>query len=514
MQRPSGIVALFALSIATIHAQDPVAVARDYRQKHEAAIVREFAELLKYPNRARDTEDIERNATYIRDQLQKAGVTSELLRVDKAPPIVYGELLVPGATRTLGIYVHYDGQPVDPTQWKHPPFEPTLYTAAMEAGGKPRPLPRDGEPVDPQWRLYARSAGDDKAPIAAILPVLRAFRENRIAPTSNLIFFFDGEEEAGSPHLEEYLRRYRDRLERIDIWLFFDGPAHQSGRPQITFGVRGAMSVEVTVYGATRSLHSGHYGNWATDTPALLARLLASMKDDEGHVLIAGWYDSAEPIGEEERAALKAMPGYDAELRRELGLAATEGQPASLPERLLLPALTIRGMSSGNTGELAANVIPNTATASLGIRLVKGNQPAHMRDLVVGHIQKQGFHVVNTDPDMETRLKYPRIAKVTGGEGGSPAARTSMSNPFAQQIARAAAAAADRAFQKGALIVAPGMGGTLPLYLFTDVAGKPAVIVPVANHDNNQHAANENLRIANLWYAIDLYAALLTMPAR
>ena len=494
--------------------QDPADVARAYRQKHEAAIVREFAELLKYPNRARDTKDIEAAAAYIRDQLQTAGMKSELLRVDGAPPIVYGERLVSGATRTLGIYVHYDGQPVDPAQWAHPPFEPALYTADMEAGGKPRPLPRDGEAVDPEWRLYARSAGDDKAPIAALLPVLRAFRENRITPTSNLIFFFDGEEEAGSPHLEQYLRQYRDRLDRIDIWLFFDGPVHPSGRPQITFGVRGAMSMEVTVYGATRSLHSGHYGNWAPDTPATLARLLASMKDEEGRVLIAGWYDTAEPIGDEERAALKAMPDYDAELRRELGLAAnaTEGYPVSLPERLLLPALTIRGFSSGNTGELAANVIPNTATASLGIRLVKGNTPVHMRELVVRHIQKQGFHVVDRDPDLETRLKYPRLARVTGGTSGSPAARTSMANPFAQQVVRAAAAAANRAFHDGALILAPGMGGTLPLHLFTDVAGKPAVIVPIANHDNNQHAANENLRVANLWYAIDLYAALLTMP--
>jgi acetylornithine deacetylase/succinyl-diaminopimelate desuccinylase-like protein len=500
--------------MAGVRSQDPVAIVRDYRQKHEAAIVRQFAELLKYPNRARDTKDIEAAAAYIRDQLKAVGVASDLLRVDGAPPIVYGELLVPGATRTLGIYVHYDGQPVDPTQWTHPPFEPTLYTGSMDAGGKPRPLPRDGEPVDPQWRLYARSAGDDKAPIAALLPVLRAFRENSITPTSNVIFFFDGEEEAGSPHLEQYLRQHRDRLDRIDIWLFFDGPVHQSGRPQITFGVRGAMSVEVTVYGATRSLHSGHYGNWAPDTPAVLARLLASMKDEEGRVLIAGWYDTVEPIGDEERAALRAMPDYDAELRRELGLAAnaTEAYPASLPERLLLPALTIRGLGSGNTGELAANVIPSTATASLGIRLVKGNTPAHMRELVVRHIEKQGFHVVSGDPDLETRLKYPRIAKVTGGTGGSPAARTSMANPFAQQVVRAATGAANRAFHDGALILAPGMGGTLPLHLFTDVAGKPAVIVPIANHDNNQHAANENLRLANLRYAIDLYAALLTMP--
>jgi acetylornithine deacetylase/succinyl-diaminopimelate desuccinylase-like protein len=398
-------------------------------------------------------------------------------------------------------------------------------------------MPKDGETVDPEWRLYARSAGDDKAPIAAILTVLRAFREQGVRPTSNLIFFFDGEEEAGSPHLGDYLTRFKDRVSPIDIWLFFDGPVHQSGRPQLTFGVRGAMGMEVTVYGAARELHSGHYGNWAPDTPQILARLLASMKDDTGKVLVEGWYDSAAPIGAEERAALAAMPDYDTQLKRELGIAWTEGQPASLGERLLLPALTIRGMSSGNVGALASNVIPTTATAALGIRLVKGNDPATLRDLIVRHIEKQGFHVVSTDPDMATRLKYPRIAKVTGGTDGSPAARTSMANPFARQIVAAASRAADRGAWRGSrgeasltgrgaqagpgaqagsgttesLLIAPGMGGTLPLYLFTDVAGKPAVVGPVANHDNNQHGANENLRIANLWYAIDLYAQLLTM---
>ncbi|HEX7781045.1 MAG TPA: M20/M25/M40 family metallo-hydrolase, partial [Vicinamibacterales bacterium] len=361
------------------------------------------------------------------------------------------------------------------------------------------------------WRLYARSAGDDKAPIAAVLTVLQAFREHKIQPTSNLVLFFDGEEEAGSPHLGDYLTRYKERVNPIDIWLFFDGPVHQSGRPLITFGVRGAMGVEVTVYGATRELHSGHYGNWAPDTPQILARLLASMKDENGKVLVDGWYDSAEPIGPEERAALAAMPDYDADLKRELGLAWTEGQPTSLPERLLLPALTVRVISGGNTGPLASNVIPSTATAALGIRLVKGNDPATMRELIVRHIERQGFHVVTADPDQATRLKYPRIAKVTGGTDASPAARTSMANPFARQVVAAASRAAARRFGAESLLIAPGMGGTLPLNLFTDVAGKPAVIVPIANHDNNQHGANENLRIANLWYAIDLYAALLTM---
>jgi acetylornithine deacetylase/succinyl-diaminopimelate desuccinylase-like protein len=503
--------ASLALLASPVTAQSGADVARAYRQANEAHIVRDFAQLLTYPNRASDTEDINRVAGYIRDRLIEHGVTSELLRIEGAPPVVYGELNAPGATRTLGIYVHYDGQPVDPSNWTTPPFEPTLYTAAMDAGGQPIALPADGGVVNPEWRIYARSAGDDKAPIAAILPVLHAFREEGVVPTSNLIFLFDGEEESGSPHLPQYMEQWRDRFDRVDIWLFFDGPAHPSGRPQLTFGVRGAMGMEVTVYGATRNLHSGHYGNWTPDTGNILARLLASMKDDAGRVLVEGWYDTVEPIGPEEREALDNMPPWDEQLKRELGIARAEGEPQTLPERLLVPALNVRGITSGNTGALARNVIPNTAVAALGIRLVKGNDPAHLRNLIVRHIERQGFHVVSEDPDLATRLTHPRIAKVTGG-GGSVAARTSMANPFAQQVIAAATAAADGAFGEGSLVIAPGMGGTLPLTPFTELLQKPAIIVPVANHDNNQHAPDENLRIANLWYAIDLYAALLTMP--
>lgn len=491
-------------------AQSGAEVARAYREAHEPAIVRDFAELLSYPNNGRDLPAITRTAEFILGELTELGVESRLLTLDGVPPIVYGRIDV-GARRTLGVYVHYDGQPADPANWTHPPFEPALLTRALTEGGERIPLPADGEAVDPEWRLYARSAGDDKAPIAAILPVLRAFRESGVEPTSNLVFFFDGEEEIGSPNMPRYMETFRELVDPVDIWLFFDGPAHPSGRPQVTFGVRGAMGMEVTVYGATRNLHSGHYGNWAPDTGLILARLLSSMKDDDGRVLIEGWYDSTEPLGAEERAALEAMPEWDPQLKRELGVARAEGEPQSLPERLLVPALNVRGITSGNTGALARNVIPNTAVASLGIRLVKGNDPAHLRRLVVEHIESQGFHVVSDEPDMATRLQHPRIARVTGG-GGSRAARTSMADPYAQSVLAAARSAADAAFGEGALVVAPGMGGTLPLTPFTELLGKPAIIVPTANHDNNQHAPDENLRIANLWYAIDLYAALLTMP--
>lgn len=507
----------FALALMTagpvvLSAQAGPDVARAYRQAHEPQLVRDFAELLSYPNMA-FTSQIREAAIYIRDEMRAVGVNTRLVEIEGGSPLILGELRVPGATRTLGIYVHYDGQPVDIRNWTNNPWQPTLYSRALDAGGEPIPLPEDGDEVDPDWRIYARSAGDDKAPIAAILPVLRSFAESGITPTSNLIFMFDGEEEAGSRNLGQYMEMERELLDEVDIWLFFDGPAHASGRPQLVYGVRGAAGMEVTVYGALRNLHSGHYGNWAPDTGNVLAHLLASMKDENGNVLIEGWYETFDPIGEEERAALEAMPEWDDELKEELGLVRTEGEPESLPERLLVPALNVRGITSGNTGSLARNVIPNTAVASLGIRMVKGNTAPQLRQLIVDHIERQGFHIVETDPDIETRLRYPRIAKVTGGMSGSVAARTSMADPFAQSIQAAASAAADRAFGAGSLVVAPGMGGTLPLYLFTEVARKPAIVVPVANHDNNQHAPDENLRIANLWYAIDLYAELMTMPA-
>ena len=482
----------------------PIDAARNYREAKGAAILADFAELLAIPNVASDSASIHRNAEYIKAEFEERGVAMELLKVPGAPPIVYGEILVPDAEHTLAIYVHYDGQPADSTNWTHHPWQPTLYTAQIQDGGAPRPLPEQGEPIDPEWRLYARSAGDDKAPITALLAVLDAFRENDIPITSNIKFFFEGEEEAGSARLGAYLERYREKLDDIDLWLFCDGPVHQSRRPQLVFGVRGVTGMELTVYGANRSLHSGHYGNWAPVPGTRLANLLASMKDETGKILIDGFYDTVDPIGDEERAALAQLPDYDPRIRENLGLAESEEGNAPMAERLLLPTLTVRGLSSGNTGALARNVIPSTATASLGIRLVKGNDPEHMKDLVEAHIRKQGYHIVREDPDQETRLRHPKIVKITRG-GGYPAARTSMDLPLAQKLFEAVQlAAGDTAFR------VPALGGSLPLYLFTDVLHKPAVIVPIANHDNNQHAPDENLRIANLWYGIDLYAAILS----
>ena len=172
------------------------------------------------------------------------------------------------------------------------------------------PLTALGAQVDGTWRLYARSAGDDKASIMAMLTALDAMRAANMAPTVNLKFFFEGEEEAGSGHLAAILTKYKDLL-KGDAWLFCDGPVSQTGRQQVVFGDRGIIGLGLTIYGPAHALHSGHYGNWAPNPGALLANLIASMRDDDGRILIAHYYDDVRPITPAEQKAIDALPPVD-----------------------------------------------------------------------------------------------------------------------------------------------------------------------------------------------------------
>jgi len=502
------LISLSLLGISSLQAQsDPLEASKSYTDNKAHTILRDYIELLKIPNVASDLPNINRNAEALMNAFEERGVNMELLTLPDypdAPPVIYGELNTPGADRTLNVYVHYDGQPVDPGNWTHNPWEPTLYSGPMDRGGKPIPFPSADQPVDPDWRIYGRSASDDKAPFPALLSALDAHRESEIPLTSNLKFFFDGEEEIGSPHIPYYLERYKDKLAG-DLWLIFDGPKHQSGRPQVVFGVRGVTGMEVTVYGPHRPLHSGHYGGWSPVPGQMLADLLASMKNETGEILIEGFNDETEPVTQSDREAFATLPDVDDQIRDELGLSWTEFEGRSLIESYMYPTLTVRGLQSGNTGELARNVIPTQATANLGVRLAKGNDPEEMLDKVERHIRSRGYHIVYDEPDIDTKRKHRKIAKVTRS-AGYPAMRTSIDNPMSSMVSRAI----DEATEED-LILYPTMGGTLPLYHFEKILDVPIIIVPIANHDNNQHAPDENIRIGNIWYGINIYSAIFTM---
>jgi acetylornithine deacetylase/succinyl-diaminopimelate desuccinylase-like protein len=499
------LILLFCLKLPTA-AQVPVVPVRQqvraYREGHETQIVREFVSLLAIPNHAGDTADIERNVQAISAMLQARGVQVRQLQVPGASPVVFGELRSAGATRTIGIYAHYDGQPVDPAQWQHPAFSPVLLGPSGNIVDW-----QSQEHFDPQARLYARSTSDDKAPIEATMAALDALRSAQVTPSVNLKFFFEGEEEAGSPHLAEIIAKNPEAL-AADAWLLCDGPVHQSGRMQVDFGSRGDIDLEMTVYGPARPLHSGHYGNWAPNPIVLLTHLLDSMRDADAHILIPGFYDDVRPLTPGERRMLAQTPAADEQLKQELAIAQPEGDGAKLAEQILKPAINVHGIQAGHVGEQAANVISTEARASFDIRLVPDQTPEGVRQEIEQHIERQGFFIVRQTPDLATRRAHARVVKLEWGSG-YPAYRASVDNPMAQAVVRTIEAATG-----GPIIQVVSLGGSVPMYLFEGKEQRPVIGVPIANADNNQHAANENLRLQNLWDGIEIFGTLFARLGR
>jgi acetylornithine deacetylase/succinyl-diaminopimelate desuccinylase-like protein len=502
-------ICLVGLFFTNVFGQPSVSLVRQYRQTNEHSLLTEYFKLLAIPNVASDTPNIRKNADYLVAVMEKRGLKPRLLEAAdlKVPPVVYGEYNTPGATKTVIFYAHYDGQPTDPKDWTgSKPWEPVLRSTALEKGGTTIPFPRVGEKIDPEWRIYARSASDDKAGVFAILTALDALKAKGIDPTVNIKFFFEGEEEDGSPNLKEILSKNKDLL-KADAFIVCDGPVHQSGRKQVVFGVRGVTGVDITVYGANRPLHSGHYGNWSPNPALALAKLLSSMKDDKGNIIVKGWADDVEPLGPVELRAINDAPAYDDELKKQLGISYTEGGGRSLLELINQPSLNIAGIKSGDVGALARNVIPSTANVVMDLRLVKGNDQIRQVEKLKRHIESKGFFVIDRDPTEAERQKYPFIAKFINRSGGYNAQRTRMDLPISLAVINAVQATSSEP-----IVRMPTLGGSLPLSIITESLNNiPTITVPIANYDNNQHAENENIRIQNLWDGIEIFASLMTM---
>ena len=476
---------------------------RTYRQAHEKEIVGELSDLLALPNVATNVADVERNADHLTAMLQRRGFKVRRLSAGPGtPPSVYGELTVPGAKRTLMLYAHYDGQPVGQKGWVSDPFKPVLRSGPLGPGVKEIDLAKVSGPLDPEWRIYARSASDDKAPIVAMLTALDALRAAGIPPSVNLKLFLEGEEEQGSEHLPEILRRNAGLL-AADVWLLCDGPVDPTRRMQVYFGARGVAGLEITAYGPGRPLHSGHYGNWAPNPAVELVHLLAALRDEEGRILIPGFYDDVRPLTAAEKAAVAAMPPVEKGLQDELAIGRTEGNGARLEARLMDPALNLRGLRSAEVGEAAANAIPTEAQASIDFRLVPDQTPRKVKEEVETFLRAKGWYLVTDAPDRETRRAHPRVARVTWSLD-YPGARTDMSLP----VSRAVVALVERA-AGGPIIQVPMLGGSVPMYLFVDALKTPVIGVPIVNHDNNQHGINENLRLRNLWDGIEVFGEVM-----
>jgi acetylornithine deacetylase/succinyl-diaminopimelate desuccinylase-like protein len=473
-----------------------------YTAANSQAIAGQLADMIAIDSVAASPAGLRRQADMLLAALKARGFQAQLLDGKGAPPLVYAELKTPGAKRTVVFYAHYDGQPVVPSQWVTPPFDPVMRDASLAAGGKVvADWRKPGVKPGPEWRLYGRSAGDDKASIAAFLSGFDALKASGRKPSVNIKVVWEGEEEAGSPHLLDILKANKALL-ASDLWLIGDGPVHQSRLPLISFGARGVMGLEMVIYGPARALHDGHYGNWAPNPAAMAANLVASMRDDEGRILVPGFGDQVRPVSAAEAAAIAALPPVEPGLKSELALGRSEGSEG-LTASTMRPAFNVRGIESGKTGPSAANAIPTEAAVSLDFRLVPDQTPEVVRASIEAFLKARGWTITDTTPDAAMRAAHPRLIKLEWEEG-YPALRADMTTPAARAVIAAASEAAGQPVG-----VLPMMGGSVPLYMFDTVFGVPIIGLPIANHDNSQHAANENLRLQNLWDGVGGYAAMM-----
>lgn len=491
------------------------AAAGTLREQVERAAQANFAEYLdalRIPNVPARPADIQRNAEFLSRSFERRGFAARLVTNEAGRPVVLAELAPRPGLPTLLFYIHYDGQPIVPAEWSQADaFQPVV--RRRNGAGEWQDVSEDAlraRPLDPELRVFARSASDDKAPILMLLTALDVLAAQLEAPAFNLKVMLDGEEEIGSPSLAATVSSARAAF-AADALVILDGPMHASARPTVVFGNRGIAQATLTVFGPRAPLHSGHYGNYVPNPALRLATLLASMKDDEGRVLIPGFYDGVR-LTDADRVTLKDVGDNEVALRARIGIARAEGVGASYQEALQYPSLNVRGMAAGGVGDVATNTVPSSAVAEIDIRTTPETDGQHLYELVRAHIERAGYHLVDGEPTDAERTQFDKLARFTLGS-----TQAAMRMPMDSSIGRWAGAAL-----RSPTAPKPGegpvqirmMGGTVPTDVLIEALPVPFVLVPTVNDDNNQHAANENLRIGNFVTGTETLYSLLTTPYR
>jgi acetylornithine deacetylase/succinyl-diaminopimelate desuccinylase-like protein len=485
----AGIIAM----AATAAAMSTASPGEDAAVRDAVRILAQFAAI---PSASADHAAVSNAAAWLQEQFTVLGFSSRLLQDSSAAPggnpAVFATRNVPGTHPTVLFYLHYDTQPTGGKEdWASTggePFAPRLLSGEFDARGTARleVTELDAKSIATA-RLYGRGTADDKAPIIMHLAALAPWLATKAASRLNLAFLLDGEEEAGSPSIDATLARYGAAL-HADLLLLCDGPMDALGRPSVYLGARGDMHMRLRVQTAALSGHSGNYG-LLPNAAFRLTALLASMKDAQGNSVIDGWMDEVEPPTTAERTAVAQASQAESTLARHFGVRRFDGDP-SLPyyERLLFrPGLIVNEVRAGRPG----NQVPNTAEATLEVRLVTAQDPRQVFERIRRHVARfeaaQGW-------EPAAQLEY---------EDGIAAGRMRATDPAVGRGIRAVERAA-----RTPLLVYPTLGGTLPLLHSFEQAGFRYVGLPLVNFDNNQHVANENIRIAVIADGIRLLGRL------
>lgn len=469
-----------------------------------AVVFNDYLTYLTLPNVAtQSASDIQKVAEWTAEKYGEYGINTRLLD-NEGMPMVYAEYAFAGKDApTILFYAHMDGQPVNAELWdQKSPWQPVL---KVEEDGKwvEKPLSLLKNQYDPNWRIFARSASDDKAPIMMLLSAIHTLSVNQITPSINVKVLLDSNEEGGSPSLAEVIEKNKDLLS-TDAVVMLDGPMHPSNAPTVVFGHRGATLVKLTVYGPISDSHSGHFGNFIQNPAFMLSSLLASMKNDKGQVTIPRYYGDA-PLSEAETQALHTIPLDEDALLARLGVAKPESVGDNYYEAISLPSLNINGLSAAST-KAVRTIIPAEATASLDIRTTKEAHSSRQIDLLRNFIKSKGYHIVDEVPSPELRLKHDKLIRIQTTKG-TAALQTQLDAP----VGLWAKEALESARGENAILI-PLMGGTVPTAPLVTNLKKPVILIPLVNADNNQHAPNENLRIGNFYSGTQILYHLLTTP--
>ena len=467
-------------------------------------LFQEFYDFLSLPNDANIPDQLTANIEWCERSFKKRGFKTQRLKTDRLP-LILAEKRFNRNYPTVLFYVQVDGQPVDPTKWfQKDPFLPVL--KSMNSKGEWQEIPWDNlkKDYDEDWRVFARSASDAKAPINSFLIALDIMDEQNLEPNYNIKVIMDMEEEMGSPNLPNAVKKYRKKL-KADRLVILDGPRHPSNEPTLTFGARGIATIQLKVHGPKYPQHSGHYGNYVPNPAIRLSQIIASMKNQDGVVTINGFYDGIE-ISDKARKIMAQVPDDENEIRRSIGISEIDKVADNYQESIQYPSLNVRGLKSGWVEKEVRTIIPSFALAEIDVRLVKETDPNRLIGLIKEHIQKQGYHITKKDPSDEERMKYGRLITFK-----SKISYTAFRTPIDSPIGDWLSSAIRNGFGMEPIIKRTS-GGSVPISPFVNTLGVPSVTVPTVNPDNNQHSPNENIRVGNLIESVRTHLAILAQP--
>jgi acetylornithine deacetylase/succinyl-diaminopimelate desuccinylase-like protein len=486
------------------HAALPDGIDEQAIRRSAVTIFPDYFELLSMPSDSIRPEDIQKNAAWLVKAFEKRGFKAKELDNNGKPLVFASYDSNTGKRPTILFYMHFDAQPVIPAQWSQKdPWSPVVKKCC--ADGKWTEVEKSDlfrPDFDPELRVFARAAADDKGPIAMFLASFDLLRGKKVAPAVDVKVLLDSEEESNSAGIPAVVAA-DPALLKADALVVFDAAEHPSGRPTILFGNRGVTPVTITIYGPKVPLHSGHYGNYAPNPAQRLARLLAGMKDDDGRVTIPGYYGHTH-LTEADRGVMAQVPDDEAALKKRLGIAEPDKVGASYQEALQYPSLNVRGMAAGGVGDKVATIIPSQAVAELDLRTTVEADGAYLAGLVKGYVEQQGYFLVDHEPTDEERAAHAKLAQLRIGKGDE-GARQDMDSAVGRWAVKALKTASDEA-----PVQLRQMGGTVPTAEIVGPLKMPFVLVPTVNADDNQHTYDENLRMGQFLTGMRSMLGLLT----